>query len=482
MGQPVASGPGDTELRRQWIELWRPSDTEQSYEIGDVEGEIPRELHGTLYRIGPSQHVLPQAGYQALHLFDGDGLVHAFRFDDGRAWYRGRFVRNESFLLEEKRGRFCRSSAGVPAEEPADPGTRVQPNTNVVAHAQRLFALVENGVPFELDPDSLEPIGPFDLGGRLLGYATSAHPRFDPITGQMWIHGYQPLAPYVQLYAVEPDGSCSLAEPVDVPYATMMHDLAITERHVVFPLCPVTIDLQVLAQGRPFADALRWEPEKGLRFGVRGRAPGSPLRWFEAPSPGFLFHFGNAYEEDGKILVDACTYREGGALLDDLRSLRRGEFARGLVARPFLYELDLATGGCREQVFGDHHAEFPRLDERRVGRPNRWGYALTSRDQPVSAWDAPFARITRYDRRGGPSVHHRLPRGQWSGEPVFVPRDAGAEEGDGFLLSVVFDAATGRSHLLVLDTRGVDGEPRARLHLRHRIPAGFHGNFVLGSG
>ena len=74
------------------------------------------------------------------------------------------------------------------------------------------FALVENAPPFEMDPESLESIGPWRYDDRMLGMSTTAHPKIDGKTGQMWIHGYQPMEPYIQLYCVEPDGSVSLCE------------------------------------------------------------------------------------------------------------------------------------------------------------------------------------------------------------------------------------------------------------------------------
>ena len=468
----MSSSPDARTLHSWYVNLWRPSRVEESYEITALEGEIPRELNGTLYRNGPSQSVLPKEGHTALHLFDGDGLAHAFRFEDGRAFYTGAFVRHPTFLVEEKEGRYCMNGVSLKAENPVEvpPPGRVQPNTNIIHHAGRLFALVENGIPFELDARTLESLGAFNLEGKLLGYSTSAHPKVDGRTGQMILHGYSPVEPYVQLYVIEPDGSVSLAEVVDAPYATMMHDVAITEHHVIFPLCPVVWDASVTLSGGTFADALRWEPERGVKLGVRERRPGSPLRWFEAPTPGYFFHFGNAYEQDGKILFDACLYRDGQAFLDDLRTIRRGEMGPGLSAKPYLYELDLETGTCHDRQLDDRGAEFPRHDDRLTGYRNRFGYA----------GGEGFQSLIKYDRSGGPREAHEFGVGRWAGEPVFVPRGATAEEDDGFVLSVVYDGASDSSELVILDARGLAAAPLARLGLRHRIPMGFHGNFAPG--
>ena len=250
-----------------WTEAWRPCPDERTYEVTRIEGEIPREIHGTLYRNGPSQRVVPKQGYEALHFFDGNALLHAFRFDDGSVRYTGRYARDARFLYEQEHGADGLSFANLPAESEELPGG-YSPNTNVVWHGGKLLALVEADFPFELDPRTLESRGTHLLREEMLGMSTSAHPKIDGRTGQMVIHGYQPIEPYVQLYGVEPDGTCSLAEPVETPYAVMMHDIAITENHLVLPLCPVTWDLE---GGACLRDWLRWEPEKGLRVGVRER-------------------------------------------------------------------------------------------------------------------------------------------------------------------------------------------------------------------
>ena len=457
-----------------WLEAVSPVEGESSYEITDIEGEIPRELHGTLYRNGPSQKVMPAAGHGALHFFDGDAFVHAYRFDDGRVHFTGRYAKTEGFLYREEHGADRNNFYNFAVSDPDPEAQYRPPNTNVVHHGGRLLALMEATIPFELDPHDLGSLGWRELRQPMLGAATSAHPKIDGRTGQMVIHGYQPVEPYAQLYVVEPDGQCSLAEPLDLPYATMMHDLAITENHVIILLTPITFDV---SEGTCIRDFLAWRPKLGLRFGIRRREPGSPLRWFDAPTPGFIFHPGNAYERDGKIFMDACTYPDGGALLEQLAGLRSGKTVPGSGAVPFLYEFDLETGVCRERQLDDRNAEFPRLDDRLVGYENRWGYAMVSEGQVLSEGSSV---VLKYDRHGGPSVAHDYGRGRVPNEPVFVPRSPDADEDDGFVLNVVYDGRTKRSFLAVLDAKNFDKEPIAVAHLRGQVPMGFHGNFAPG--
>ena len=464
-------------MSQAFVNAWRPNPVGANAAIEQIEGEIPRELNGTLYRNGPNQRILPKTGYRSLHLFDGDAMVNAIRFEDGRAHQLGRYVETPSFLREQREGAYCIGGLLTPAEVELDePVAGTQPNTNIVPHAGRLLALVENAPPFELDPDTLESRGFWDLDGKLLGLSTTAHPKIDARTGQMVIHGYQPMEPFIQLYVVEPDGRVSLAEAVDAPWPGMLHDLAITENHVIFPLGAVHFDIEVLAAGGNFLEAVTGRPDWNMKFGIRRREPGSPTRWFDAPSSSYMFHPGNAYERDGKIYMDACTYPDPSGLLADLATVRDGRAGSGIAAHPFLYEFDLEAGTCKESQLSDIGAEFPRIDDRLIGYENRYGYAAIA--APGEGVGAVFRAITKYDRQGGASVTRPIVEGQWVGEPVFVPRSPDAAEDDGFVLHQLYDGASDRSAIDVLDAQALDAEPLARLWLAERVPLGFHGNYL----
>ncbi|MDJ0790008.1 MAG: carotenoid oxygenase family protein [Myxococcota bacterium] len=454
----------------------RPNPVEADAPVTRIEGEIPRELAGTLYRNGPNQHVAPQAGVRALHFFDGDALVQAIRFEDGQAHHLGRYARTESYLRNAAENAYVVGGLSVKADrvvEPPVPGH--SPNTNIVPHGGRLFAMAENMPPFEMDPETLESKGMWDYDGKMLGMSTTAHPKIDGKTGQMWIHGYQPVAPFIQLYCVEPDGSVSLAEAHDADWPSMMHDFAITENHVIFPLGSMLFDFERMMAGARFGEVLR-ELDRPMTFGIRRREPGSEIRWFEAPSAGYMFHPGNAYEEDGKIFMDACTYESPANLIASLDGARDAQVGTGLDAHPYLYEFDLEAGTCKETRFSDSTCEFPRIDDRLVGHKNRWGYAATAEPDDGALGFA--RRITKYDRQGGASVHRADVDGQWVGEPVFVPRHETAAEDEGFVLFPVFDATRDETAIEILDARAVDAEPLARCWLDTRMPFGFHGNWA----
>ena len=163
-----------------------------------VEGEIPRELHGTLYRNGPNPQFAPRGKY---HWFDGDGMIHALTIGDGKAHYRNRWVRTQGFQMEREAGEsFFGGLANFANSDPRAEGIFPNAaNTNIIGHGGKLLALWEAGPPHELDPHTLETIGPYDFDGQLLGPMT-AHPKIDPETGELFFFGYSPFPPYLRYY------------------------------------------------------------------------------------------------------------------------------------------------------------------------------------------------------------------------------------------------------------------------------------------
>jgi all-trans-8'-apo-beta-carotenal 15,15'-oxygenase len=66
----------------EWQQGYRSLKEEYDYWIDDIDGQIPPELSGTLFRNGPG--MLDVNGVQIQHPFDGDGMICAIGFQDGR--------------------------------------------------------------------------------------------------------------------------------------------------------------------------------------------------------------------------------------------------------------------------------------------------------------------------------------------------------------------------------------------------------------
>ena len=451
----------------------------------EVRGEIPRELHGTLYRNGPNPQFPPRAGMD-YHWFDGDGMIHAISLANGQARYRNRWVRTRRFELERAAGRSlfggvtsmdrCEPEAmRALASRGLSPYERIElgvdaANTNVIWHAQRLFALLEVSKPTELDPRTLETLGACDFDGRYAGGMT-AHPKTDPETGELLAFGYSAIAPYLRYHVIDRHGRLTRTESIDVPVGAMMHDFVVTRDHVIFPWFPMTFREENLFTNRVW----HWEPELGTRIGVMPRnGTNRDVVWFEIDTC-FVYHFMNAHSDGDRVVIEAVRYPRVALF----QTARAGEEepgpAPGLMTR---WTLDLAGRVFKEEPLDDVQCEFPRLDERRAGLAYRHGWAPGT--LPRDEGTVPFNAILHYDLATGRRRAHELAPASTAGEAVFVPRGQSAAEGDGFLVFPVYRWAEDRSDVLILDAQNIERAPLATIRLPHRLPLGFHGNWADG--
>ena len=440
-----------------------------------VTGELPRELNGTLYRNGPN----PQFSAPGAHWFVGDGMLHAFQLDNGRASYRNRWVRTPKWQAERAAGRALFGGFGrrLP-DAPADITDTGVANTNVIFHAGRLLALEEAHLPTEIEPGTLATRGSCDFGGRLHGPFT-AHPKADPVSGELLFFGYNatgPFTPSLSFGAISPLGNVTRLGHFEAPYASMVHDFIVTENHLLFPVLPITGSMDRAIAGQP---AYAWEPEKGAFVGVMKRqgsgSDSAPdIVWFRGESC-YVFHVMNAWEDGSRIIADVMQCEEAplfshpdGRPTDPAKS--RARLCR------WSFDLSGQTDRFTQTYLDDLTGEFPRIDDRRAGLVSQHGwYACAAPQGPAFA---ALSGIVHVDGSGARRGIYLLPDGDSLSEPVFVPRAANAAEGDGWLLSVVWRSSTNTSDLAVFNATDVESGPVACVHLGHRVPDGFHGNWV----
>lgn len=412
-------------------------------------GAIPPELCGLYVRNGPN----PKGGDPG-HWFAGDGMLHGVRLERGRAlWFRNRWVRTRAFVegaeLVDESGNVDHSVAVA--------------NTNIVGHAGRLFALVESSWPTEVTGE-LDTIGACDFGGRLTTSMT-AHPKRDPVTGALHFFGYRFLPPFLTYHRLDAAGALVQSEVIEVRGPTMMHDFAITERHVVFMDLPIVFNPEraMSRQGFPY----EWSDAYGARLGVMPQGGGSAdVRWFEI-APCYVFHPLNAFEDGARIVLDVVRYE----------TLWRGgpdTFAPACLHR---WTIDLGAGAVHEQRLDDRPIEFPRADDRLTGRRHRYGYAVGNL---ASVGEEPM-QLLKYDLATGTVVAHDFGAGHMPAEGVFVPAGDRAGEDEGYVLLYVYDAARDGSDLVILDAAHFAAPPVATIRLPQRVPFGFHGNWIAGA-
>lgn len=431
----------------------------------DVSGELPVGLSGMFVRNGPNPQFAPVGAY---HPFDGDGMVHAVYFEDGEVRYRNRWVESKGLLMERRRGQALYGGTAqftVPEPDVVAEGGIIKnvANTNTVRHAGRILALLEACLPTEITRE-LATVGEYDFGGRLSTPFT-AHPKIDPISGEMLFFGYSAVPPYLRYHVVSAGGELVHSVDLELPNPVMMHDFAVTERHVVFLDSPVVFDVAALSAGGPL---VRWQPEAGTRLGVmprRGKA--ADIRWFDV-EPQYVVHFFNAWDDGDRVEVRGPRFSRmpGGFQFDDPSG--------GEAPMPWSWSIDLGSGAVRDAQTDDRGGEFPRVNDDCATRPTRYHYNCMAR---TWEFEFEFHGVVKYDGETGAATEHFYADSEVSGEHVFAPDPAGRAEDDGWLLSFVTDRATDGTDLVVLDARDVAAGPVARVHIPRRVPIGFHANW-----
>jgi carotenoid cleavage dioxygenase-like enzyme len=436
-----------------------------------VRGELPPGLNGSLYRNGPN----PQFAVAGAHWFVGDGMLHAFTLENGKASYRNRWVRTPKWLAEHDAGRALFSGFGQKlANAPASAVDSGVANTNVVWHGGRLLALEEGHLPTEVDPRTLATRGYCDYGGRIRGPFT-AHPKLDPVTGEMVFFGYNAgglFTPTMSYGAIGADGVVSRFERFEAPYASMVHDFMVTQRHVLFPILPITASMERAGSGRP---PYAWEPDKGAYVGVMKRGGSiTDMKWFRGEAC-YVFHVMNAWEEGERIIADVMQFEEPPLFPHPDGSPTDPDKTRARLCR-WTFDLSGATDTFSRSYLDDLAGEFPRIDDRHAGLANQHGWYACA--NPAGCESGAFDGLAHSDATKGKRATYFLPRQDATSEPVFVPRAADAGEGDGWLLAVIWRARENRSDLAVFRATDIAAGPVATVELSHRVPFGFHGNWV----
>jgi all-trans-8'-apo-beta-carotenal 15,15'-oxygenase len=286
---------------------------EFDYWIDDVEGEIPNTLNGTLYRNGPG--LLDVFGRRIQHPFDGDGMVCAIAFSNGRVHFRNRFVRTEGYCEEHKAGRmlyrgvFGTQKPGGGLANAFDLRKKNVANTNIIYWGGKLMALWEASHPHRLDPHSLETLGIETLDGVLYnGSPFAAHPMIDP--------GGEGREPRMVTFAVKPGpittitvyeldetGKVVQQHNFKIKGFAFIHDFAITQNYCLFFQNPVTFNpLPYVLGFRGAAECIKFHSDRPTKIWLIPRDSSQKVQVIET-DPCFVFHHANAFEQDEQLTL-----------------------------------------------------------------------------------------------------------------------------------------------------------------------------------
>jgi carotenoid cleavage dioxygenase-like enzyme len=469
--------------------LYKPARFEGEIYDLEVDGTVPDEIDGTFFQVAPDPQYPPMLGDDIF--FNGDGAITAFTFKNGHVDFKRRYVMTERLKAQ----RAARASLhGIYRNRYTnDPSVRElnnsTANTNVVVHGGKLLALKEDSAPYALDPVTMETIGLWDFNGQLTSATFTAHPKIDPANGDLLCFGYEArgeATPDIVYYEIDSSGRKKRETWIVAPYAAMIHDFAVTENYVIFPLMPLTSDLDRMKNGgRHF----EWQPGLDQLFGVLRRdGDGRDVRWFMAPN-GFQGHTLNAFDDRGRIFID-MPITSGNIFYFFPQADGTVPPPETLASNMMRLTIDMnsTANGLDMAPLTQFPCEFPRSDDRYMGRHYSHGFVIAmDPSKPFNEAQIgprPFQFFNQL-------AHINVSTGRiktWFAddqscfqEPIFVPKSADAAEGEGYVIALRNRLLEQATDLLILDAQHLDEGPIATVKLPIRLRMSLHGNWVPSS-
>lgn len=225
---------------------------------------------------------------------------------------------------------------------------------------------------------------------------------------------------------------------------------------------PVAFDMDMAKAGSrlPF----RWRDDLPARLGILPRdARDDTVQWFNI-DPCFVFHPLNAFDDGDTIFFDVVRHD---------RTFVNGQLGGGGRTRMERWTIDPARERIETEIVSDYEQEFPRVDPRVECHPHRYGYAVCFPS------DGAPGNLLKHDLEQRTTIVHDVGAGGAASEGIFVP--CGSGEDEGYVLSVVYDQGTDKSHVRVIDAQDFGAPPVAKIQLPVRVPFGFHGNWIAAT-
>ncbi|MFK8043447.1 carotenoid oxygenase family protein [Congregibacter sp.] len=430
-----------------------------------VQGQLPAECAGRLYRNGPARY--QRGGRRYEHWFDPDGMVQAFDLSPQGVSHRGRFVKTAKLAQENKEGRFLFRGAGTNFEDQLPQRNNEDGNVaniNIQPLAGELVALWEAGSAHRIDPQTLETKGVMTFSDELKGVPFSAHPHLDE-RGDMWNIGSVPFGakPMLVLYHLSAQGKLLNSRLHHLDFAGYMHDFVLTPRYLI-----ALNSSAVLGEGSSFVGRIHWEASRASQLLIFDRNDLSLAATVEVP-PTFVFHFGNGWEEGDTLNFTACEYADSSIVTDGMRRYARQE-SGPYHNDPELvrYTVSLRSLAARKERLG-LAMEFPSYDSR---KPFEAQALLGAAGQDKSEANLASA-VVRVDPQSGERDSFDYGEGVIVEEPLYVP---GAE--GGYALHSYLDYAKARSGIAVLRSADLASGPVMTAEMDRVLPLGFHGCFL----
>lgn len=439
-----------------------------------VEGKIPRDLNGSLFRTTPGES--ERYGVTLKHLFDGDAYFAGWRFNDGQVSLQGRFIQTRGRLREKEAGKMLYSDYGTLAPD-SKMGGKNQPSVNVIEWRGKLLGLSEGGLPTIVNPQTFDLEGAENFGGVVPNDLTfTAHPRFDPKTGDMFAWGFEKRPPGTMhiIHINRQTGKAETLYKAPQKAFNMVHDAMLTENYFVILIMPTAYDMQMMMSGKTMSEALKFaENQPTMLYAFPRDNQGGKAVPVEIELPPYtIFHYGNAFEKSPNEIVFETITSQNNQFIEVLRNWRTDQIPELKPNNLRQITVDLS----KRQVVSSNelaqNVEFPRYDFRLTGHKARYLYVAEN----LYGENAGIVRID-LDKKTSKKVSNGKTR--TIAEPVFVPKTSNINEDRGWILAQGYDAVKNENFLEIRDAQTLEFQSRIWAAGQH-FPLGFHGNFYAG--
>ncbi len=447
-----------------------------------IEGKLPSALQGRFYRNGPGKFERGDERYQ--HWFDGDGMVQQFAFNGSGVAHRGKFVQTTKFKAESEANRFLVPAFGTPIRPQlrvTGPDTMNTANINAIEHAGRVLAMWEAGSAWGMDVATLATQGPITWQEGWEQMPFSAHPKLDP-QGNLWNFGTAGNALFS--YVIDANGRLAQTQRAKMPFdrkraGGMIHDMTITERYIVLPIPPLTLQFESLARGQGAADVVRLHRDEPLRVWIAPKDDIAAGKMFELPHE-MVFHVGNAYElrsaQGTEVVLNYVGSLSGDFLAGPAVDVMRGVHTAPKDSQLRHARFNLVTGRASVSSYDDVSEEFPRLDPRFIGR--QANYLLSAASWRADAPVIGFHGIQLRNVHSGKVERFDYGSNTIAEEHIVVAHPGRAGELEGWIVGTAFDVTRQKTSVNVFNAAKLADGPLARAWLPYWLPLGFHGNFT----
>jgi carotenoid cleavage dioxygenase-like enzyme len=438
----------------------------------EVEGHLPSDLNGVWYRVGPDPQYPKPEKYAGDIAFDGEGHVSMFRIQNGHVDYRTRYARTQRWKAQQEARRSLFGMYRNPmTDDPSVKGlSRGTANTQLFVHHKKLLVFKEDSPPVYMDPWTLETIDDYyTFGDKLKSQTHTAHPKIDSETGEYISFGYEATglaSKDIFLFSADRNGKVNWAVTVQAPYAGMMHDFAVTQKHIILYLTNMVADMDLIRAGGVH---FSYDSKRPCYLGIMRRGgDGRDLKWFTGENL-FCTHVMGAWSDGDKVTVDM----DGGEgnqfpFFPSLHEPFNPAKSTGLVRR---FTVDLSSRSNdryqTQTLYPQISGALSRQDDRYHTLRYRYGY-MNSFGPGGGSW-------AMFDHDTGQSQLVSVP-GYSLSEMTFVPRRKDAPEGDGYLIGLgSSQKEAGRSDLILVDTKDPAAGPIARVKMPFKCVGQVHG-------